>query len=144
MLSYVSIKDGVVDKIQPLADDLGVKITANEIRSGFKKPAFFIRLIPVSIGVDPNSMDNSVMINIEYFPANKTELELLEMIDSLNYVFCDGILQLENEVITIDEINPEITENILQYKIIARPAEIIKPDESEFELMKDLIVNFEK
>ncbi len=138
MISIVSVKKGVINKIEPLAEELKVKITSNEIRSGFDKPAFFIRMIPISTSSDLTRAISTMMINIEYFPEEKTELKLLEMIDSLNYIFSDGMLELEKEMLTIEEITPEIVENVLLYKIIVRPYEIFTSDDTDYEIMEDL------
>ncbi|HFQ8795946.1 TPA: DUF6838 family protein [Clostridioides difficile] len=137
MLKIVSVKKAIVDKLKPLK----IKIVANEIRSGFEKPAFFIQIIPVEISNDPGFASNKLIVNIHYFPREKTELENLEMIDRLNVLFQDCILEINDVELTIEEKNAEIIENVLQYKFNLQVTEIIPEDESEYELMQNLEIN---
>ena len=44
MLSLVNIKKAIVAKLKIL----GVNVIANEIKSGFKKPAFFVKITPLN------------------------------------------------------------------------------------------------
>lgn len=137
MLKIVYVKKAIVDKLKPLK----IKIVANEIRSGFEKPAFFIQIIPVEISNDPGFVSNKLIVNIHYFPREKTELENLEMIDRLNVLFQDCILEIDDGELTIEEKNAEIIENVLQYKFNLQVTEIIPEDESEYELMQNLEIN---
>ncbi|SJO77839.1 phage tail terminator family protein [Clostridioides difficile] len=137
MLKIVSVKKAIVDKLKPLK----IKIVANEIRSGFEKPAFFIQIIPVEISNNPGFASNKLIVNIHYFPREKTELENLEMIDRLNVLFQDCILEINDVELTIEEKNAEIIENVLQYKFNLQVTEIIPEDESEYELMQNLEIN---
>ena len=76
MVTMIDIKKSIVEKLEPLG-----KIIANDIRSGFDKPAFFIQLMPLGDTPGVNISTITLMINIHYFPNDKIELENLKMLD---------------------------------------------------------------
>ncbi|HBF4442696.1 TPA: hypothetical protein KON86_002316 [Clostridioides difficile] len=137
MLKIVSVKKAIVEKLK----SLDIKIVANEIRSGFEKPAFFVQIIPIEMSSDPNFSNSILLINIHYFSKEKTELENLKMIDKLNVLFKDCILEIDGGELTIEEKSVEIYENVLQYKFNLQVIEIIEEDESEYEFMEELEMN---
>ncbi|MCC0648482.1 DUF6838 family protein [Clostridioides sp. ZZV15-6598] len=137
MLKIVSVKKAIVEKLK----SLNIKIVANEIRSGFEKPAFFIQIIPIEMASDPSFLNSTLLVNIHYFSKEKTELENLKMIDKLNVLFQDCVLEIDGGELTIEEKSVEIYENVLQYKFNLQVVEIIEEDESKYELMKELEMN---
>ncbi|MFL8578128.1 DUF6838 family protein [Clostridioides difficile] len=137
MLKIVSVKKAIVEKLK----SLNIKTVANEIRSGFKKPAFFIQIIPIEMASDPSFSNSTLLVNIHYFSEEKTELENLKMIDKLNILFQDCILEIDGGELTIEEKSVEIYENVLQYKFNLQVVEIIEEDESKYEFMEELEMN---
>ncbi|CDS90445.1 TPA: DUF6838 family protein [Clostridioides difficile] len=137
MLKIVSVKKAIVEKLK----SLNIKIVANEIRSGFEKPAFFIQIIPIEMASDPSFSNSTLLVNIHYFSKEKTELENLKMIDKLNILFQDCILEIDVGELTIEEKSVEIYENVLQYKFNLQVVEIIEEDESKYEFMEELEMN---
>lgn len=81
MISIVDIKKAIVKKLKYIK---GVNILANDIRSGFNKPAFFIQLM--HLGTDSNCDIQESMVNayIHYFSDDKTDLSNLKMMININ------------------------------------------------------------
>ena len=67
MLSLVSLKKSIVDKLRVL----NIKIIANEVKSGFEKPAFFISLMPISNDTGIDMQERVITVNIHYFSKRK-------------------------------------------------------------------------
>lgn len=137
MLSLLEIKKATVNKLEPL----GVPTIANDIRSGFDKPAFFVQLMPIGDETDISISTNTVTINIHYFSKEKTEIENLKMLDKLKKIFINK-LEVEDRVLTLYEKRYDIDDNVLQFKFDIRYTEsayvdpedeIIYEDGSDFE-----------
>jgi len=80
MITLVDIKKAVNDALVPV----GLKTYGNEVKEGFLRPCFFVNLIPVtSDTIKKVTSENSLMIEIVYFSENKTDLENLQMYDTL-------------------------------------------------------------
>ena len=80
MIALVDIKKAINDALVPV----GLKIYANEIKESFSRPCFFVNLLPVtSDTLKSHTSENSFMVEIVYFSANKTDLENLLMYDTL-------------------------------------------------------------
>ena len=80
MIALVAIKKAINDVLVPV----GLKIFANEIREGFDRPCFFVNLLPVTSDTfKSHTSENSLMVEIVYFSANKTDLENLQMYNTL-------------------------------------------------------------
>lgn len=80
MITLVDIKKAINDVLVPI----GLKPYANEIKEGFSRPCFFVNLIPIkSDTFKKDTSENSLMVEIVYFSANKTDLENLQMYDKL-------------------------------------------------------------
>lgn len=121
MLSLVSLKKAIVDKLRVL----NIKIIANEVKSGFEKPAFFISLIPISNDTGIDMQERVITVNIHYFSKEKTDIDNLKMIDNLNNLFINCI-EVEDRVLTLYEKREELEDNVLQYKFDLRFTESIK------------------
>ncbi len=137
MLSLLEIKKATVNKLEPL----GVPTIANDIRSGFDKPAFFVQLMPIGDETDISISTSTVTINIHYFSKEKTEIENLKMLDKLKKIFINK-LEVEDRVLTLYEKRYDIDDNVLQFKFDIRYTEsayvdpedeIIYEDGSDFE-----------
>lgn len=121
MLSLVSLKKAIVDKLRVL----NIKIIANEVKSGFEKPAFFISLIPISNDTGIDMQERVITVNIHYFSKSKTDIDNLKMIDKLNNLFINCI-EVEDRILTLYEKREELENNVLQYKFDLRFTESIK------------------
>ena len=63
---------------------IGYKVFANEIKEGFTRPCFFVGITPVtSETFKRDTSENSLMVEIVYFSTNKTDLENLQMYNTL-------------------------------------------------------------
>ena len=63
MLSIVDIKKAIVTKLKPF----GINIVASDIRSGFKKPAFFVQIMPIGEDVNSDISINTLKLTINSF-----------------------------------------------------------------------------
>ncbi len=122
----IEIRKAIVAKL----NTLGVQVIANEIKSGFDKPAFFIQSNLVSQDSDVDMNVNLVMVNIHYFPKDKTELENLKMIEKLKKLFI-VTLKTDSRVFTLTEKSYEIYDNVLQFKFSIRYTDENEVEENE-------------
>lgn len=118
MLSIVDIKKAIVTKLKPF----GINIVASDIRSGFKKPAFFVQIMPIGEDVNSDISINTLTINIHYFSEEKTDLDNLKMIDKLKKVFINK-LEINDRTVTISDKRYDIDDNVLQFMFDIRYTE---------------------
>ena len=134
MLSIIDIKKSIVTKLKTF----GVDIVANDIRSGFKKPAFFIQIMPISDDVNNDFSINTLVVNIHYFSEDKTDLDNLKMIDKLKKVFINN-LKVNNRILTISNKTYDIDDNVLQFMFEVRYTEEVYRDKTEiYEIIGDM------
>ena len=117
MLSLVDIKKAIVAKLKIL----GVNVIANEIKSGFKKPAFFVKITPLNTNSGSDMHEKLITVNIHYFSDDKTDLDNLKINYELEKIFFNS-LKVVNRVLTLYEKRSEI-EEILQFKFDIRYTE---------------------
>ena len=80
MITLVGIKKAINDILVPV----GLKTYGNEVKEGFSRPCFFVGVTPVTSDTfKKDTSENSLMVEIVYFSANKTDLENLQMYDTL-------------------------------------------------------------
>lgn len=125
MLSLIDLKKAIVENLKPL----GINIIANEIKSGFKKPAFFIQLMPISNNTGISMQERIITVNIHYFSEEKTDIANLKMIDTLNNLFINCI-KVGDRTLTIYEKREELEDNVLQYKFDLRFTEGVLSQEN--------------
>lgn len=118
MLSIVDIKKAIVTKLKPFC----INIVASDIRSGFKKPAFFVQIMPIGEDVNSDISINTLTINIHYFSEEKTDLDNLKMIDKLKKVFINK-LEINDRTVTISDKRYDIDDNVLQFMFDIRYTE---------------------
>lgn len=136
-MSIILIKKGVVQKLQPLG-----KVISSDIRNGFDKPTFFVQVMPIGDTTDCNINTSTVTINIHYFPKEKTDLELLKMIDKLKRVFVN-VLDVEGRTFTLNDKRYDITDNVLQFRFDITYTEELEIDESEYEAVESINLNLQ-
>lgn len=122
----IEIRKAIVAKLKTL----DIKVIANEIKSGFDKPAFFIQSNLVNQDSDIDMNVNLVMVNIHYFSKDKTELDNLKMIEKLKKLFI-VTLKTDSRVFTLTEKSYEIYDNVLQFKFSIRYTDENEVEENE-------------
>ena len=134
MLSIIDIKKAIVTKLK----SLDINIVANDIRSGFEKPAFFVQLMPIGEDVNNDISINTLTANIHYFSKDKTDLENLKMIDKLKTVFVNKI-EVNDRTLVISDKRYDTDDNILQFMFDIRYTEEVYRDKIEiFETIGDM------
>ena len=134
MLSIIDIKKAIVTKLKTF----DINIVANDIRSGFEKPAFFVQLMPIGEEVNNDISINTLTANIHYFSKDKTDLENLKMIDKLKKVFVNK-LEVNDRTLVISDKRYDTDENILQFMFDIRYTEEVYRDKTEiFETIGDM------
>ena len=114
MITLINIKKSINHVLKTNFKD--TKIYAGEVKEGFTRPSFFTSIIPISFNYDTtNFTSNKLMVVINYFSKNETELENLKMIDGLKKAF-GMTLKVNNRYFTLQEIRTDITDGVLQFK----------------------------
>lgn len=119
------------------------EIQSTDIKEGFNRPCFYLELDGTKRSNFNSSMvDRNITARIYYFPSdrNKYRIELLEVQEILENTFINSIRVNENFAITIDEINSDVTDGILQTSFDLYTVEI-KDDTDESEQMEELEYN---
>ena len=125
MLSIIDIKKAIVTKLKTF----DINIVANDIRSGFEKPAFFVQLMPIGEEVNNDISINTLTANIHYFSKDKTDLENLKMIDKLKKVFVNK-LEVNDRTLVISDKRYDTDDNILQFMFDIRYTEEVYRDDA--------------
>lgn len=114
MITLVDIKKSINQVLKTNFPD--IKLYADEVKEGFTRPSFFTSIIPIIFNYDTtNYSSNKLMVVINYFSENETELENLKMIDGLKKAF-GMTLKVNDRYITLQEIRTDITDGVLQFK----------------------------
>ena len=125
MLSIIDIKKAIVTKLKVF----DINIVANDIRSGFEKPAFFVQLMPIGEDVNNDISINTLTVNIHYFSKDKTDLDNLKMIDKLKKVFVNK-LEVNDRTLVISDKRYDTDDNILQFMFDIRYTEEVYRDDA--------------
>ena len=125
MLSIIDIKKAIVTKLKVF----DINIVANDIRSGFEKPAFFVQLMPIGEDVNNDISINTLTVNIHYFSKYKTDLDNLKMIDKLKKVFVNK-LEVNDRTLVISDKRYDTDDNILQFMFDIRYTEEVYRDDA--------------
>ena len=134
MLSILDIKKAIVTKLKVF----DINIVANDIRSGFEKPAFFVQLMPIGEDVNNDISINTLTANIHYFSKEKTDLDNLKMIDKLKKVFINK-LEVNDRTLVITDKRYDTDDNVLQFMFDIRYTEEVYRDKIEiFETIGDM------
>lgn len=141
MFSLIEIKKAIVKKLKFIQ---GVNIVANDIKSGFDKPAFFVQIMPLGTSTDCDLQESSLNVYIHYFSESKAELENLKMIDTLNQLFVTT-LTVNGVPLTLCDKDSDTDNNVLKYMFTLRYTEdtpnAIDEDVEIYENMNDLYIN---
>lgn len=88
MIKIFDIKVAIVS----LLEQLNIEVYGNEIKEGFDRPCFFVQIMPISNDtVTKNFSENKITVEIMYFSENETDIENVQMHDSLSSIFSKSI-----------------------------------------------------
>ena len=143
MIRLVDIKKSIVDVLENNFPTLSKY--AGEITEGFKRPCFFNQILPITFDYETTHFtSNKLMIVINYFSANRTDLENIKMYDDLKKVF-GMTLKVKHRSFLLQDIRSDITDGVLQFKFDLNfydDIEISEEEQNEMnELMKELNMN---
>jgi len=114
MITLVDIKKAVNSVLKDNFPD--TKTYSSDTKEGFKRPAFFTQVVPIVMNHETtNYTSNKVMIVINYFSENGTELENLKMDTNLRKAF-GMTLKVNQRSFLLQNIKSEIVDEILQFK----------------------------
>ena len=84
-----------------------VHIYGDEVKEGYKKPSFFIGILPVSsINHTKNIKEEQLLITVDYFSNTKDSLENYRVMQELKVAF-GQVLGVENRKFTIQETSTQ-------------------------------------
>ena len=84
-----------------------VHIYGDEVKEGYKKPSFFIGILPVSsINHTKNIKEEQLLITVDYFSNTKDSLENYRVMQELKVAF-GQVLGVDNRKFTIQETSTE-------------------------------------
>jgi len=140
MITLVDIKKSVNDVLAIT----GMKTYGSEIKEGYKRPSFFVQIIPVTSDTfKKETSENSLIVEMVYYSANKTDLENLQMYDILRKNFGSSLkIGIRNILIrkfraeTIDDID-----NIYSIKFNLNFYDEIEDDTPVTDMMQELNLN---
>ncbi len=117
---------------------------SRETKEGFKKPCFFIELLPIMrIKENKAHYFRKITVLIRYFSLNKTELEGLKISDELEDVFLQPIT-IGDRKITIDEVESEFIDEVLVFQFDISYIDSLEEDKvygyEDSELMQELLL----
>lgn len=142
MITLVDIKKSINQVLKTNFPD--IKIYSSEVTEGFKRPCFFTSIIPILFNYDTtNYSSNRLMVVINYFSENETELENLRMADALKNAH-GMTLKVKDRYITLREIKTDITDGVLQFKFDLNFFDGVEITKEEYEIMKQLNINLKE
>lgn len=139
MITLIDIKKSINQVLKINFPD--IKPYAGEVKEGFTRPSFFTSIIPISFNYDTtNFTSNKLMVVINYFSKNETELENLKMIDGLKKAL-GMTLNVKGRYFTLRDIRTDITDGVLQFKFDLNFFDGVEITKEEYEIMKQLNIN---
>lgn len=142
MITLVDIKKSINQVLKTNFPD--IKLYADEVKEGFTRPSFFTSIIPIIFNYDTtNYSSNRLMVVINYFSENETELENLRMADALKKAY-GMTLKVKDRYITLREIKTDITDGVLQFKFDLNFFDGVEITKEEYEIMKQLNMNLKE
>ncbi|NEZ47963.1 hypothetical protein FDF74_12300 [Clostridium niameyense] len=114
MIDILDIKKS----INNLLKDTGIKSIDNGSKEGFKRPSFFVQILPIG-GTDllkSTTLENSYIIEINYFSKSQTQLDNLKMSETLKTkVF--PYITIKDRKITPRNVRSEDIDSVLSFKL---------------------------
>jgi hypothetical protein len=128
-----------------------VEIQSNDIKKGFERPCFYVEFEGMKkSNFNLVMVDRNITARIYYFPTdrNKYRIELLEVQEILEKIFNSPIMVNESFAITVDEINSEIIDGVMQTSFDLYTVEIkdesYYPEDANLEDMEELEIEQEE
>ncbi len=117
---------------------------ADDIQEGYERPCFFVQMFPIAFDYDTvNYASSRLMFVINCFSENGTQLENLKMYDNLKKAFGQS-LQVGDRYLHLRNIRSDEADGVLQFKFDIDYLEAREKDLSEYETMKELVINREE
>ncbi|GAB6150768.1 phage tail terminator family protein [Clostridium massiliodielmoense] len=124
--------------INLLLENTGVKTMDNSEREGFRRPFFFIEIVPIEVKLfKVNKTENKYMIVINYFSKEETQLENLKMVDTIKEKILPYICVKERKLVP-KKIQSEAKDNMLSINFILEWFDDLDANQEEYELMQEL------
>lgn len=118
----------------------GCTTFATDLKQGFEKPCFFVQINP-KMDYYCDSVEENIVVQINFFPASRTSIENFEMANKLRVLFV-GTLDVGDRHFTIEELDIQETEGILDVTFVIRNIEEVTY--SDEITMEDINVNFKE
>ena len=105
MIEIKDIEEAVAKKL--ISNDFSV--IAQEVQEGFKRPACFIEVLPVSVEVQ-NQFSEHVTLGVEitYMPEIETREEIIKKAEEFKQIFLYSSLQVKDRFLSLNEISFDI------------------------------------
>lgn len=144
-MKLVDIKKAIKRMIN--AEFPNIKIFSPDVKEGFKKPSFYIQLLPISRErLSKYHFNRKVSVVIYYHSDKHEELELLDIEEKLEEIF-SNVIRINDRTITIEDSESNIDNNVLHFEFdisyIGSLAEDKVHGYEEAELMQELILEKE-
>ncbi|KEI18206.1 phage tail terminator family protein [Clostridium haemolyticum] len=139
MIDLVDIKKAIND----LLKDTGIKTIDNSVKEGFKRPSFFVQILPIS-GTDllkSDTLKNSYMVEINYFSKEKTQLDNIKMSDILKKKVFPYINIKERKLVPLNVRSTEI-DGILSFRFNLNWLDSLE-DKKQYPPMRKLEIEME-
>lgn len=83
----------------------GYSVIASEVQEGFKKPACFIEVLPVSVTLE-NQFTEIVTNSVEitYHPETETREELITNAEIMKHLFLYSLISVKDRFLSVNEI----------------------------------------
>jgi len=141
MISLIDIKKSV----NGVLSITGIKTYGSEIKEGYKRPCFFVQIMPITLDTfKKNTSENTISVEMNYFSAKRTDLENLQMYDTLKKNFGSNlqiglrkILIRKFRAQTIDDID-----NIYSIKFDLNFYDEIEDNTPVADMMQEINLNF--
>ena len=88
------------------------------LKQGYEKPCFFVQINP-KLDYYCDSVEENIVVQINYFPSTRTSIENFEMANKLRVLFV-GTLDVGDRHFTIEELDIEEIEGILDVTFVIR------------------------
>ncbi len=139
MITLVDIKKSINQVLKNNFPDC--KLYAGEVTEGYVRPCFFTQVFLISSNNDTiNYISNKLMIVINFFSKNQTELENLKIADELKLAF-GMTLKVNDRYLKLENIRTEISDGVLQFKFDLNFFDGVEITKEEYEIMKELNMN---
>lgn len=101
MIQLKDIQTAVADTLKKN----GYAVTASEVEQGFKKPTFFVDVLPVSVQIQSKYSELVIVsVEITYHPLTETREHLVEVSESIKNTFLYTPLSVCDRFLSVDEL----------------------------------------